>query len=91
LSTKGKQWFREIKNLEYFNSSLLCKWKWMCLEVRAVPWFDLLHFRYGSFAANFLYEEGRDELKKDSIWWRDIWRLGSAVEGGGSVETFVAH
>ncbi|PNY00466.1 ribonuclease H [Trifolium pratense] len=42
---------------------------------------DFLRHRYGSFAANFLYEEGRDELKHASIWWRDIWRLGIEEEG----------
>jgi hypothetical protein len=31
---------------------------------------------------NFILEEGRDGLNSASIWWRDIWRLGSGVEGG---------
>jgi hypothetical protein len=71
-----------IKNLENFNSSLLCKWKWRCLEDREAPWYELLHFRYGSFAANFLLEDGKEGLKNASIWWRDIWKLGSGAEGG---------
>ncbi|GAU25188.1 hypothetical protein TSUD_150870 [Trifolium subterraneum] len=36
---------------------------------------------YGSFAANFLYGEGMDGLKRASIWWRDIWGLGGTGEG----------
>ncbi|CAJ2634610.1 unnamed protein product [Trifolium pratense] len=65
-----------IKNLELFNSSLLCKWKWRCLNDTESPWYDLLRFRYGSLVANFLYGEGRDNLKHASIWWRDLWCLG---------------
>jgi hypothetical protein len=34
-----------IKNLETFNSSLLCKWKWRCLEDREAPWIEFLRFR----------------------------------------------
>jgi hypothetical protein len=71
-----------IKNLESFNFSLLCKWKWRCLEDRTAPWYEFLRYRYGSFAANFLYDEGKEGLHKASIWWRDIWYLGSEVAGG---------
>ena len=71
-----------IKNLESFNDSLLCKWKWRCLNDLSASWFNLLHFRYGSFAANFLYGEGRESLKHASIWWRDMWKTGGAEEGG---------
>jgi hypothetical protein len=71
-----------IKNMEYFNSSLLSKWKWRCLEDRTAPWFELLRFRYGSLVANFLYNEGKENLKHSSIWWRDIWRLGSELDDG---------
>jgi hypothetical protein len=46
------------------------------------PCYDLLRFRYRSFASNFLYGEGIDEFKHASIWWRDIWRLGNIEEGG---------
>jgi hypothetical protein len=71
-----------IKNMELFDSSLLCKWKWRCLEDRMAPWYGLLRFRYGSLVANFLYNEGNEGLNRASIWWRDIWRLGSVLEGG---------
>ncbi|CAJ2658171.1 unnamed protein product [Trifolium pratense] len=71
-----------IKNLESFNDSLLCKWKWRCLNDLSASWFNLLHFRYGSFAANFLYGEGREGLKHASIWWRDMWKTGGAEEEG---------
>jgi hypothetical protein len=52
------------------------------LEDRGAPWYELLHFRYGSFAANFLLEDGKEGLRNASIWWRDIWKLGSGAEGG---------
>ncbi|GAU50582.1 hypothetical protein TSUD_283130 [Trifolium subterraneum] len=55
--------------------------KWRCLNDRATPWYELLRFRYGSFVANFLYGEGKEGLKKASIWWRDLWKLGGPEEG----------
>jgi hypothetical protein len=70
-----------IKNLELFNSSLLCKWKWRCLVDSEAPWHALLKFRYGSLVANLLYGDGRDGLKHASIWWRDLWNLGSEDDG----------
>ncbi|GAU32181.1 hypothetical protein TSUD_68520 [Trifolium subterraneum] len=70
-----------IKNLEHFNSSLLCKWKWRCLIDTNAPWKNLLNFRYGSFAGNFLYGEGSEGLKNASIWWRDIYSLGGVGDG----------
>jgi hypothetical protein len=45
------------------------------------PWRDLLNFRYGSFADNFLYGEGRESLKKSSIWWCNLWSLGGEDDG----------
>jgi hypothetical protein len=30
----------------------------------------------------FVYGEGRLGLKQASIWWKDIWRLGSEEDGG---------
>ncbi|GAU18465.1 hypothetical protein TSUD_366480 [Trifolium subterraneum] len=71
-----------IKNLAHFNFSLLCKWKWRCLNETTTSWRDILLFRYGPFAANFLYGEGVEGLKHASIWWRDIWSLGG--EGNGN-------
>jgi hypothetical protein len=71
-----------IKNLELFNDSLLCKWKWRCLIDIEAPWYHLLQFRYGSLAGNLLRQDGRIGVKKGSIWWRDIWRLGSEEDGG---------
>jgi hypothetical protein len=71
-----------IKNLELFNDSLLCKWKWRCLVDREAPWYHLLQFRYGSLAGNLLRQDGRIGIKKASIWWRHIWRLGSEEDGG---------
>jgi hypothetical protein len=52
------------------------------LEDSTAPWFELLRYRYGSLVANFLYNEGEENLKHSSIWWRDIWRLGSELDDG---------
>jgi hypothetical protein len=52
------------------------------LNDRSAPWQDLLRFRYGSLEANFLYGDGRYGLKQASIWWRDMWILGSEEDGG---------
>jgi hypothetical protein len=71
-----------IKNLEFFNSSLLSKWKWRGLVDSDAPWSTLLKFRYGSLVANFLYGAGVGGLKRASIWWRDIWKLGGGDEEG---------
>jgi hypothetical protein len=71
-----------LKNLELFNSSLLCKWKWRCFVDKEAPWRELLSYRYGGFAENFLYGEGKENLKKSSIWWRDLWSLGGENDGG---------
>jgi hypothetical protein len=71
-----------IKNLELFNYALLCKWKWRCLIDKEASWYDLLKFRYGSFANNFLHGEGKEKLKTSSIWWRDLWYLGGLEDGG---------
>jgi hypothetical protein len=71
-----------IKNIALFNKSLLCKWKWRCLNDKDAPWYDFLSFRCRSFAANFLYGEGRIGLKTSSIWWRDVWNLGGVEEEG---------
>jgi hypothetical protein len=49
---------------------------------KEAPWIDLLKFRYGSLAANFLYGEGKEELQLSSIWRRDLWRIGSEDIGG---------
>jgi hypothetical protein len=69
-----------IKNLELFNSSLLCKWKWRCFIDKEAPWRELLEYRYGAFANNFLC--GTVRLKKSSIWWRDLWSLGGENDSG---------
>ncbi|CAJ2670830.1 unnamed protein product [Trifolium pratense] len=71
-----------VKNLELFNSSLLCKWKWRCLNDKVAAWYDLLSFRYGSLVANILCDEGREDLKHASIWWRDLWSIGNKDDGG---------
>jgi hypothetical protein len=71
-----------IKNLELFNSSLLCKWKWRCFIDKEAPWRELLNYRYGGFAEMFLYGEGKERLKKSSIWWCDLWSLGGENDGG---------
>jgi hypothetical protein len=52
------------------------------LNDKVAPWYDLLHYRYGYFAANFLHGEGNGGLKLSSIWWHDLWSLGGEGDGG---------
>jgi hypothetical protein len=61
-----------IKNLKLFNSFVLCKWKWRCLNKKVAPWYELMKSLYGLLVANLLYDEGRDGLKHASFWWRDL-------------------
>ncbi|GAU27711.1 hypothetical protein TSUD_126570 [Trifolium subterraneum] len=69
-----------IKNLDLFNLSLLSKWKWRCLTEPNVLWSELLKFRYGSFSDNFLCRSVVSAKSSDSLWWRDILKVGE-VEG----------
>jgi hypothetical protein len=48
---------------------------------KEASWYDLLKFRYGSFANNFLHGDGKEKLKISSIWWRDLWYLGGLEVG----------
>lgn len=55
-----------VKNLEWFNHSLLAKWKWRCLNDEEAVWHDLLAFKYGSFKDYFL---GNSPCSINASWW----------------------
>jgi hypothetical protein len=48
-----------IKNLEYFNHALLCKWKWRALCEKNSIWHELQTFRYGSMSITTLNATNR--------------------------------
>ncbi|CAJ2642708.1 unnamed protein product [Trifolium pratense] len=70
-----------IKNLDLFNQALLCKWKWRGLSEDNTLWCKLLVYRYGSMAGNFLLDVNKN-VRVQSIWWRDILRIGGEESGG---------
>lgn len=76
MSPKGqeKAW---NKNLEAFNIALLCKWRWKCLTGSNNLWFKLLKSRYGDLSKWRDMETTQQNLKKSSLWWRDINLLGT--------------
>jgi hypothetical protein len=37
--------------------------KWRCFNDKEALWRELLKFRYDDFAENFLYKEGKKDLK----------------------------
>ncbi|GAU48580.1 hypothetical protein TSUD_369510 [Trifolium subterraneum] len=67
-----------VKDLELFNQSLLCKWKWRLLVDTGAVWYGLLRFRYENQFDNLLSRGGLSPKATDSIWWRDMVRVGDA-------------
>ncbi|GAU51623.1 hypothetical protein TSUD_414500 [Trifolium subterraneum] len=65
-----------VKDLELFNTALLCKWKWRCLNEKEALWFDLLCYRYGPISSKLLRWEAVATSMKDSLWWRDVVGVG---------------
>ncbi|PNX83328.1 ribonuclease H, partial [Trifolium pratense] len=65
-----------VKDLELFNTALLCKWKWRYLNEKDALWYELLCYRYGSPSSNFLSREAVTTSNKDSLWWRDVVGVG---------------
>lgn len=67
-----------IKNLEAFNIALLAKWEWRLITEPGAIWAGLIWFRYGDLSFWSLYPEeyGAGQVKKHSIWWRDLCSLG---------------
>ncbi|GAU47144.1 hypothetical protein TSUD_379210 [Trifolium subterraneum] len=65
-----------VKDLKLFNLALLSKWKWRCIVDNDVLWYDLSRFRYEESFGNLLSWEVHKSRSKDSIWWRDILKVG---------------
>ncbi|CAJ2667257.1 unnamed protein product [Trifolium pratense] len=78
-----------IKNLNYFNQALLCKWKWRGLCDHNTLWTKLLEHRYGSLADNFLHSN-LSNVKGQSLWWRDIMKIGG-IENDAWFRTNVSN
>ncbi|CAJ2643768.1 unnamed protein product [Trifolium pratense] len=69
-----------IKNLDLFNQSLLCKWKWRGISDENALWSTLLKYRYGNMVDNFMSQSTNDVIGH-SLWWRDIMKIGGVVNG----------
>jgi hypothetical protein len=69
-----------VKNLALFNSALLSKWKWRCIDDRNALWADLLSFRYGHLPTKILGGITTQRRNKDSTWWKDLLSLEKLTE-----------
>ncbi|KAI5423367.1 hypothetical protein KIW84_046364 [Lathyrus oleraceus] len=71
-----------VKNVEWFNLSLMSKWGWRFLDDKHAIWFNLLQFRYGSGLQSLCDVVSKSVLSNYSLWWRDI-RLVCGTPFGG--------
>ncbi|CAL5192304.1 unnamed protein product [Lathyrus oleraceus] len=71
-----------VKNVEWFNLSLMSKWGWRFLNDKHAIWFKLLQFRYGSGLQSLCDVVSKPALSNYSLWWRDI-RLVCGTPFGG--------
>ncbi|KAI5403769.1 hypothetical protein KIW84_051070 [Lathyrus oleraceus] len=71
-----------VKNVEWFNLSLMSKWGWRFLNDKHAIWFKLLQFRYGSGLQSLCDVVSKPALSNFSLWWRDI-RLVCGTPFGG--------
>jgi hypothetical protein len=69
-----------VKNLALFNTALLSKWKWRCLDDRNALWSDLLCFRYGHLPTKILGGNTTQSRTIESTWWKDILSLEKLTE-----------
>ncbi|PNX79011.1 ribonuclease H, partial [Trifolium pratense] len=69
-----------VKTLDLFNQALLSKWKWRCVNEPDALWTDLLKFRYEVSFDNLLSWETIKTGTFDSIWWRDVARVGDTAD-----------
>ncbi|CAK8575114.1 unnamed protein product [Lathyrus sativus] len=70
-SKKDKGGLR-VKDIDLFNKALLSKWKWRFLVEDNYIWFELIKFKYGKFACDFMGDAFFDRRIKGSVWWRDL-------------------
>ncbi|KAI5439123.1 hypothetical protein KIW84_024770 [Lathyrus oleraceus] len=71
-----------VKNVEWFNLSLMSKWGWRFLNDKHAIWFKLLQFRYDSGLQSLCDVVSKPALSNYSLWWRDI-RLVCGTPFGG--------
>lgn len=62
-----------VKHLDFFNLSLLGKWRWRILVDNEACWFEILQSRYG--VLNFDHDMPSWNSKNSSQWWRDLCAL----------------
>lgn len=62
-----------VKNLEFFNLSLLPKWRWRLLVDKGAVWFNLLAFKYEmEFSA---FDQVISSSHNSSFWWKDLFLI----------------
>ena len=68
-----------MKDFHLMNLALLCKWRWRMLHHGSGVWREIIRARYGGvFPAPHL--GGRlGELRRSSLWWKDMSLLGTKV------------
>ncbi|GAU45708.1 hypothetical protein TSUD_86840 [Trifolium subterraneum] len=77
-----------VRDLKWFNVSLLAKWRWRMLGWEDLLWKRVLEARYGVVARpNLLLGRGNNF----SLWWKDLVGLGveRGVEGDWTREVFI--
>jgi hypothetical protein len=70
-----------VKDLRFFNLSLLAKWRWRLLAEDKPQWKLVLEAKYGNVERLLL---SRDKMKKASLWWRDLVGLGVTRGASGN-------
>lgn len=69
-----------IKDITYFNKSLMLKWKWRFITDEVALWKGILEHMYSapssSLALAVMSNDGVGGRKYDYIWWRHIISLG---------------
>lgn len=65
-----------VKNLGWFNESLLCKWAWRLLSEHSSLWVSVIRSKYGGLSRSLESVIGRRVWGKNwSSWWRDVVKL----------------
>ncbi|KAI5426323.1 hypothetical protein KIW84_031936 [Lathyrus oleraceus] len=73
-----------IKNYELFNLAFLKKCHYRILNDKEAIWQDLLSFKYGDLKSQVNEDFSSKVNKKDSIWWRNLKRLGFDLLSGSN-------
>lgn len=65
-----------VRNIEFFNISLLFKWKWRIFHDKKAIWTGILNHMHQNPEISLLSSGVGRERNRDSIWWRDLTNIG---------------